>query len=813
MRLLLISLSVLYVCPYALALYSSGDAVAELHEANFDKLVTNSDGVAIVEFYAPWCGHCQSLAPQYKKVASNLKGLALVGAVDCNDKSNAALCGRFGIRGFPTLKLFGPDKTKNPYTGAVGKEPQDYNGPRTAKPIADAVTGLLTDAHIARLADTQQLQEWQDKARAAGKPQVLLFTNKEGSTTLYKALSTTLRASLAFAEVQQGASSVVSRFGVTDFPTLMVVKPEDGSQPEAYGGELKAPALHAFLSGLAGGGKEGDGGKESKDGSGKAGGKADDKAAAAAFVRRVQGLGAAGLAELEAREDMALLAVYGAEGPDGCAAAVSSFLGAAGDMQGLVDTLLVGVAEEELTGSDASRLGAMGVDLKALGAAPCEVQLVLLPFGKDKDDLDDYRKYDGPLEGKALQAWVADAVPSFTMQLDDASGGAFLAVDPSQGAFPIAPKVLLFTNKDEAPGVYRALAMRMRERGNLAFAWVPVSNPASKGIAQSFKPSKVPSLTIVIPQQIEDEQGQARLQFGAQPYFGALKFAPMLEFLESFAKQVETAAGVVRDPELIRKVLPQVTSSSELEAHCTGRPGLCLLALLDSTAPGYEAERKELLSLALRQADGGAFHFAWIEARKHRSVMRAFNVLSSDVPTLVALSAKRMRYAPMPAPSDDDGTDAPPRGRAAAGGAKLRAEAVSAFISGVLEGKVRTEVLQSLPEVRDGDDSGADEDAAPASSSSSGSVAGSGSDGSETAAPGDGGPLEDEFDLSDILSEEVEGEGLVGGKADRLREVEEQLKAEEEARKAAQSSSEKKKKKKSKKKSKKGKDSSSKEEL
>lgn len=31
---------------------------------------------------------------------------------------------------------------------------------------------------------------------------------------------------------------------------------------------------------------------------------------------------------------------------------------------------------------------------------------------------------------------------------------------------------------------------------------------------------------------------------------------------------------------------------------------------------------QELLSLALRQADGGAFHFAWIEARKHRSVMR-----------------------------------------------------------------------------------------------------------------------------------------------------------------------------------------------
>lgn len=66
-----------------------------------------------------------------------------MGAVDCNDKSNAALCGRFGIRGFPTLKLFGPDKTKNPYTGAVGKEPQDYNG-RVRGCVGGAVIGTGT---------------------------------------------------------------------------------------------------------------------------------------------------------------------------------------------------------------------------------------------------------------------------------------------------------------------------------------------------------------------------------------------------------------------------------------------------------------------------------------------------------------------------------------------------------------------------------------------------------------------------------------------------------------------------------------------
>ena len=55
------------------ALYSASDDVVELTQSNFASKVTKSDELWIVEFYAPWCGHCKSMAPEYKKLAKELK--------------------------------------------------------------------------------------------------------------------------------------------------------------------------------------------------------------------------------------------------------------------------------------------------------------------------------------------------------------------------------------------------------------------------------------------------------------------------------------------------------------------------------------------------------------------------------------------------------------------------------------------------------------------------------------------------------------------------------------------------------------------
>jgi thiol-disulfide isomerase/thioredoxin len=55
------------------AMYPSNSDVIELTPSNFNKLVIQSDEVWIVEFYAPWCGHCKNLVPEYSKAAQALK--------------------------------------------------------------------------------------------------------------------------------------------------------------------------------------------------------------------------------------------------------------------------------------------------------------------------------------------------------------------------------------------------------------------------------------------------------------------------------------------------------------------------------------------------------------------------------------------------------------------------------------------------------------------------------------------------------------------------------------------------------------------
>ena len=75
--------------------------MVELDDRNFDAFVRQSTLPVLVDFWAPWCGPCRQMAPQFAAAAQQLKGRALLAKVNSDDSPETSA--RFAIRSIPTL--------------------------------------------------------------------------------------------------------------------------------------------------------------------------------------------------------------------------------------------------------------------------------------------------------------------------------------------------------------------------------------------------------------------------------------------------------------------------------------------------------------------------------------------------------------------------------------------------------------------------------------------------------------------------------------------------------------------------------------
>lgn len=73
----------------------------ELDDARFESVVAGTELPVVVDFWAPWCGPCRTMAPQFEQAAEALRGRALL--VKINSDDNPRVAARFGIRSIPTL--------------------------------------------------------------------------------------------------------------------------------------------------------------------------------------------------------------------------------------------------------------------------------------------------------------------------------------------------------------------------------------------------------------------------------------------------------------------------------------------------------------------------------------------------------------------------------------------------------------------------------------------------------------------------------------------------------------------------------------
>jgi len=89
----------------------------ELTETNFDEVLVNSDIPVIVDFWAPWCGPCKMMGPNFEQSAKKFPLKMLFAKVNTENEQNIGA--RFGIRSIPTLIVFKNGKEVHRVSGAL----------------------------------------------------------------------------------------------------------------------------------------------------------------------------------------------------------------------------------------------------------------------------------------------------------------------------------------------------------------------------------------------------------------------------------------------------------------------------------------------------------------------------------------------------------------------------------------------------------------------------------------------------------------------------------------------------------------------
>jgi protein disulfide-isomerase A1 len=208
------------------------EAVVTLTTENFETFIKENDKV-LVEFYAPWCGHCKALAPEYEKAAQAIEAdadiNAKLGKVDATIEKDLAT--RYGVKGFPTLKFFNGD----------ADAPIDYSGGRTEPTIIQWLRTRSMPA-VTMLDSAEGVTEFKKKASVV---LVGLFEADGDAAKALAELADNNRESVMVGQV----SSADTKVDGTEFGKLYLCHSFDGEETMvAYDGELTVEGMTAFMN-------------------------------------------------------------------------------------------------------------------------------------------------------------------------------------------------------------------------------------------------------------------------------------------------------------------------------------------------------------------------------------------------------------------------------------------------------------------------------------------------------------------------------------------------------------------------------------
>lgn len=696
----------------------------------FKRMVLETRDVWVVQFIAPGCEPCKQMAPEFERASKSLlepdMGVRF-GAIDI--AGNEDLGRLMQISRVPAIVGFGGKKTWNPYRKIAQKLPNEYRGDAlTARALREFAVKNLPEDEVLRVDSVQELEKLllidNGDDTLLPPPTLVYVTDKSETPFMLKALAWRHKKRIRVIELTFDSSTddlnktpvlpgLKAHEDEEDAIKLALYKDQDLSKPILFDGEnMNKNEIFAFAEKHLGPeipSLEVEVLRNIRDDSSSKNSEKEEENTSSEedFALFVETKPKNFDTDIIARKEA--FVVMFTKRTDECGEKVNEAIESFAKLQFQAELREIVVNRD---GNDIVKAVKIA-DSQTLSKFPNKDEcfsLMYYPYGENKEDEEAFPfeiSEKNPINDANLKSWMYENTPDTVLRITAAAGN----LDQYLSTNPFTPKCVLFSNKPDTPGLYKTLANNFKD--DFHFGFFQAEDKDDEAL-KKFNIQKLPSMQLLFinPAVTPEQEASGNVQMNSAPFPGPMNYIYLRQWLLEAKRQIKKK-DEDKAPSNVNKP-PIVSTQEEFQKECASKGGLCAIAFIPSAKSSSQSmfeDRVERTHESARLTSQRPFSWLIIDPIEQKTFAKAFDVLPHNSPTVTVLQPRKNRYATMSGSFD-------PR-------------ELAKHCELVLNGKTRTFMIQDVPKIIDGGETD-DTDYEPEE------------------------PIEEEFDLTDIMGEETE---------------------------------------------------------